>query len=65
MTNDQVGAQLRLSKRTVDAHLEQIRNKLDVHSRVEIAAWVRSRAVAGDGDRASQVAPAVRNRSHR
>ncbi len=43
MTNDQIATRLRLSKRTIDAHLEHIRGKLDVRSRVEIAAWLRAR----------------------
>lgn len=43
MTNDQIASRLRLSKRTIDAHLEHIRGKLDVRSRVEIATWLRNR----------------------
>ena len=46
MTNDQIATRLRLSKRTVDAHLEHIRSKLDVRSRVEIATWLRARQEA-------------------
>jgi predicted ATPase/DNA-binding CsgD family transcriptional regulator len=46
MTNDQIATRLRLSKRTIDAHLEHIRGKLDVRSRVEIAAWLRARSEA-------------------
>ena len=43
MTNDQIASRLRLSKRTIDSHLEHIRGKLDVRSRVEIAGWLRNR----------------------
>jgi non-specific serine/threonine protein kinase len=46
MTNDQIATRLRLSKRTVDAHLEHIRTKLGVRSRVEIATWLRTRQEA-------------------
>jgi predicted ATPase/DNA-binding CsgD family transcriptional regulator len=40
LRNRQIAAQLKISQRTVDAHVDHIRTKLDVHSRVQIAAWV-------------------------
>jgi non-specific serine/threonine protein kinase len=39
LTNRETAALLHISERTVEGHLEQIRNKLDVNSRVQIAAW--------------------------
>jgi non-specific serine/threonine protein kinase len=38
-TNRQIAASLRISERTAEGHIEQIRNKLDFTSRVQIAAW--------------------------
>jgi len=39
---------LALSERTVDAHLEHIRNKLGLRNRVDIARWFeQERARAG------------------
>ena len=40
LTNHEIAAQLRLSTRTVEAHLDHIRTKLSVRSRVEVANWV-------------------------
>ena len=45
MSNDEIAARLKLSRRTVEAHLEHIRNKLRVRSRVEIATWLTSRSL--------------------
>jgi predicted ATPase/DNA-binding CsgD family transcriptional regulator/transcriptional regulator with XRE-family HTH domain len=39
LTNAQIAAELVISERTVDTHAEHIRDKLDVRSRAEIAAW--------------------------
>jgi predicted ATPase/DNA-binding CsgD family transcriptional regulator len=48
LTNRQIAERLVLSERTIDAHLERIRNRLGVRSRVEIAAWLLERSlVAG------------------
>ena len=38
-TNREIAHRLVIAPRTVDAHAEHIRNKLDVRSRAEIAAW--------------------------
>jgi predicted ATPase/DNA-binding CsgD family transcriptional regulator len=46
VTNDDVARGLGLSTRTVDAHLDHIRTKLGVRSRVEIANWIASAAPA-------------------
>lgn len=40
LTNRVIARRLLLAERTVDAHVEHIRNKLDVRSRAQIGAWV-------------------------
>jgi DNA-binding CsgD family transcriptional regulator len=40
LTNRQIGEQLVLSERTVDAHVDHIRAKLKVRGRAQIAVWV-------------------------
>jgi DNA-binding NarL/FixJ family response regulator len=47
MSNKEIGAQLGLSERTVEGHVEQICNKLGFNSRVQIGIWVTQ---VGDGD---------------
>jgi predicted ATPase/DNA-binding CsgD family transcriptional regulator len=44
MTNDEIASRLRLSRRTVEAHLDHIRTKLGVRSRVEVATWVAAKS---------------------
>jgi non-specific serine/threonine protein kinase len=44
LTNDEIAAQLRLSARTVEAHLDHIRTKLGLRSRVEVATWFSARS---------------------
>lgn len=44
LTNDEIAARLRLSRRTVEAHLDHIRTKLGVRSRVDVATWVAAKA---------------------
>jgi predicted ATPase/DNA-binding CsgD family transcriptional regulator len=44
MSNDEIAARLKLSRRTVEAHLDHIRGKLGARSRVEVATWVTARA---------------------
>jgi pimeloyl-ACP methyl ester carboxylesterase/DNA-binding CsgD family transcriptional regulator len=39
LTNAEVGGRLGVSVRTVDAHLEHVRNKLGLRSRAQIAVW--------------------------
>ena len=43
LTNDEIAGRLRLSRRTVEAHLDHIRTKLGVRSRVEVATWVTAK----------------------
>lgn len=40
LTNRQIADRLIVSERTVDGHLERIRNRLGVRARAQIAAWV-------------------------
>jgi DNA-binding CsgD family transcriptional regulator/sugar lactone lactonase YvrE len=40
LTNREIAAKLFLSERTVDGHLEHVREKLGVNTRAQIAAWV-------------------------
>ncbi|MEV7003554.1 LuxR C-terminal-related transcriptional regulator [Streptomyces sp. NPDC093982] len=47
LTNAQVAVRLGLSPRTVEAHLDRIRDKLGVRSRTRIAVWLADRAAAG------------------
>lgn len=39
LTNRQIAARLGISERTVEAHLDHVRTKLDLRSRAQIAAW--------------------------
>jgi DNA-binding NarL/FixJ family response regulator len=43
LTNGEVGGRLRISERTVDAHVEHIRNKLGLRTRAQIAVWAKER----------------------
>jgi non-specific serine/threonine protein kinase len=39
MTNAEIARRLKIAERTVDAHLEHIRNKLGLRTRAQIAVW--------------------------
>jgi predicted ATPase/DNA-binding CsgD family transcriptional regulator len=39
LTNRQISTRLGISERTVEAHLEHVRTKLDLRSRTQVAAW--------------------------
>ena len=43
LTNGEIAARLRISERTVDAHVEHIRNKLGLRTRTQIAVWAKER----------------------
>jgi len=45
LTNRQIAERLVLSERTVDSHLERIRNRLGVRSRAEIVVWLVERGL--------------------
>jgi ABC-type branched-subunit amino acid transport system substrate-binding protein len=48
LTNREIALRLFLSERTVDGHLEHVREKLGVNTRAQIAAWiVRQGSAAG------------------
>jgi len=40
LTNREIASRLFISERTVDGHLEHVREKLEVNTRAQIAAWV-------------------------
>ena len=44
LTNDEIATRLQLSRRTVEAHLDHIRTKLGVRSRVDVANWVGAKS---------------------
>ncbi len=44
LTNRQIAERLYISERTAEYHVEQIRNKLGFHSRVQVAGWVQQQA---------------------
>jgi non-specific serine/threonine protein kinase len=46
MSNRQIASQLVLAERTVEGHVENLRNKLGFHSRARIAAWVAANGLA-------------------
>ena len=45
LTNGEIAHLLRLSRRTVEAHLDHIRTKLGVRSRVGVATWVVAKEI--------------------
>jgi DNA-binding response OmpR family regulator len=47
LTNGQIAEKLVVSERTVDAHVEHIRNKLGLRTRAQISAWVTKQELAG------------------
>ncbi len=44
LTNREIASRLFISERTVDGHLEHVREKLGVNSRAQVAAWVTKQA---------------------
>jgi len=48
LRNREIAGRLFLSVRTVDAHVEHIRDKLDFHSRAQIAAWAFAQGLVTD-----------------
>jgi DNA-binding CsgD family transcriptional regulator/sugar lactone lactonase YvrE len=64
LTNRDIAARLFISERTVDGHLEHVREKLAVNSRAQIATWVTRQSTAGVADAPVQAAvtPTVRRR---
>ncbi len=50
MTNRQIAERLFIAERTVDGHLEHVREKLAVNTRAQIAAWTVEHGLAPDAD---------------
>ena len=48
LTNQAIARRLAIAPRTAEAHVENIRRKLQVRSRAQIAAWVTERRCACD-----------------
>lgn len=53
-SNRRIAADLVISQRTVEGHIEHIMNKLGFHSRVQIAGWLNDHERAA-GAQASRV----------
>lgn len=47
LNNEQIATVLRISRRTVESHLEHVKQKLDLRSRYEIVAWALSNQPSG------------------
>ena len=54
MTNKEMAKRLFIAPRTVDAHVEHIRNKLGYHSRAQVAAWATEQGLVGESAPASE-----------
>ena len=57
MTNRDIAKKLFISERTVDGHLEHLREKLAVNTRAQIATWVVRQETAVPGTIAQTAAP--------
>ena len=44
LSNKEIARRLAISERTVDAHLEQLRNQLGLHNRAQVAVWAAEQA---------------------
>ncbi|HET7465430.1 MAG TPA: LuxR C-terminal-related transcriptional regulator [Candidatus Dormibacteraeota bacterium] len=62
LTNREIAAKLFLSERTVDGHLEHIREKLAVNTRAQVTAWVVRHDAAPAPAAPTTVPPAPRQR---
>ena len=49
LTNQAIARRLSVAPRTAEAHVENIRRKLEVRSRAQIAAWVTEHRLRLDG----------------
>jgi non-specific serine/threonine protein kinase len=48
LTNRQIAGRLGIVERTVEAHLENIRTKLDLRSKAQVASWAAENAITPD-----------------
>jgi len=64
MTNKEIAERLFLSERTIDNHVRNIMNRLDLHHRAQIAAWVTERNTAR-GPSLQPVVPAAQKTDKR
>lgn len=46
LSNREIGQTLFIGRRTVDTHIQSIFNKLSLHRRAEIAAWIGRQGTA-------------------
>jgi len=51
MSSRQIASALVLAERTVEGHVENLRNKLGVHSRASVAAWVAANGLRTEAPR--------------
>ncbi|HYM96900.1 MAG TPA: LuxR C-terminal-related transcriptional regulator [Candidatus Sulfotelmatobacter sp.] len=58
LTNREIAVRLFISERTAESHVEQIRGKLGVRSRAQIAVWVAAGGLTGSGPPPASVSPA-------
>ena len=57
LTNREIGERLVVSERTAEYHVEQLRNKLGVRSRAQVATWFTAEAVVAGAARAKATGP--------
>jgi DNA-binding CsgD family transcriptional regulator/streptogramin lyase len=62
LTNRAIAERLFISERTVDGHLEHIREKLGVTSRAQVAAWYVARPAGGTPAKVATPAASLRRR---
>ena len=65
LTNREIAGRLFVSERTVDGHLEHIREKLGVNTRAQVAAWVVRQAEPSPAPQPAARVPSKRPVSHR
>jgi len=63
LTNREIATRLFISERTAESHVEQIRGKLGVHSRVQIANWVAAESPRDPGSGSAVPKSSARSKS--